>query len=76
MVLLNHPPVDIQLTAYEHLERLYRQLEQWEHLINLLLSRLEVTDDLLDRQEIYEHIADVFEEQDAAENALMILGRQ
>ena len=67
--------IPTHIEAYEHLERLYRQLEQWEHLINLLLSRLEVTDELLDRQEVYERIADVFEEQDAAENALMILGR-
>ena len=49
------------LDAFEALQRLYEAGMQWEDLVNLLLARLEQTEDLFERQELFERTAGVFE---------------
>lgn len=61
--------------AFEALERLYEQGMQWEDLVNLLLGRLEQTQDLFERQELFERVAKVLEERlQSPENAFDVLG--
>jgi tetratricopeptide (TPR) repeat protein len=64
------------IDAFEQLERLYEAGEQWEELVNLLLSRLEHTEDAYERQEAFQRIAVVFETRlDLADNAFLVLGQ-
>jgi tetratricopeptide (TPR) repeat protein len=62
-----------EFDAFDHLERLYRILEMWAELIQLLGQRVELNETIEERQEIYCRIADIYEEQDAKEDALTTL---
>jgi tetratricopeptide (TPR) repeat protein len=63
------------LDAFEALQRLYEQGMQWEDLVNLLLARIEQTEDLFERQELFERTARVFEDRlGQPTNAFEVLG--
>ncbi|MBU1433306.1 tetratricopeptide repeat protein [Myxococcota bacterium] len=64
------------LDAFQQLERLYQDGMQWEELVNLLLSRLEQTQDAFERQEIFLRTAKTFEEKlGHPDNAFLVLGQ-
>lgn len=60
--------------AYDRLEELFTKQSLYSELIDLLLKRLEITEDIDLKQEIYQRTALVFEEKlGSTENALLIL---
>ncbi|MCA9543155.1 MAG: tetratricopeptide repeat protein [Myxococcales bacterium] len=64
------------LDAYEQLETLYQDGEQWEDLVTLLLGRLELTQDAFERQEAFQRIAKTFEQRlGLIDNAFLVLGQ-
>ena len=62
--------------ASEQLERLYESAMQWEELVNLLLGRVELSDDPYSRAELLERTAKVFEEKlQSYDHAFLVLSR-
>ncbi|MEZ4475556.1 MAG: hypothetical protein R3F60_33125, partial [bacterium] len=63
------------MDAFEALQRLFEAGMQWEDLVNLLLGRLEQTEDVFERQELFERTAGVFEGRlNQPANAFEVLG--
>ncbi|MCA9537317.1 MAG: tetratricopeptide repeat protein [Myxococcales bacterium] len=64
------------LDAYQELERLYEEGEQYDKLVELLLSRLQVTDSIHEQLEIYQRTAVVFEQRlGNIESAFVVLSQ-
>ena len=64
------------LDAYEQLVGAYEASEQWESLVQLLVGRLEFTDDTYEQVELYSRTAEIFEGKlHSIENAFVVLSQ-
>ncbi len=62
------------IDAFQKLEHLYEAGSEWDSLADLLIGRLEYTQDPYERQEIYLKVAKIFEENlGATENAFTVV---